>query len=101
MMPFTPQGPLFGAQLREDVKPISPVIFIEAGEEREELSMAARVIKEAAENPAAPLKVKVVAPYRVVHAGVAYTGGDVLEVPNDKEHDIWVKSGWIELVKEK
>jgi hypothetical protein len=95
MMPFTPQGPPFGAQLDEDVKPISPVIFIEAGEEGEELSMAARVIKEAAENPAALIKVKVNEPYRVLHEGNAYVGGDVLEVPDDKEHKIWLQSGWV------
>ncbi|MGO9034481.1 hypothetical protein [Mycobacterium sp.] len=63
-MPFTPQQP--GAQfwapgLEEDVKPFDPVVFMEAPEEKE-LPMAARLIKEAAENPAAPLKVKVVAP---------------------------------------
>jgi hypothetical protein len=45
------------------------------------------------EAPAAPLKVKVVAPYRVVHAGVGYTDGDVLEVPDDAEHKIWLQSG--------
>ncbi|MGO9652743.1 hypothetical protein [Mycobacterium sp.] len=95
-MPFTPhQGaPHFGAQLEEDVKPISPVVFIEAGEEQE-LSMAGKVIKEATENPAAPLKVKVNAPYRVVHEGKGYTDGDVLEIPDDAEHKIWLQSGWV------
>jgi hypothetical protein len=24
----------------------------------------------------------------------------VLEVLNDQEHDIWIKSGWVELVKD-
>jgi hypothetical protein len=101
MMPFTPHqgGPIFGAQLEEDVKPISPVIFIEAGEEREELSMAAKVIKEAVENPATPIRVKVVGNYRVVHEGKAYIGGEVLEIPDDAEHKIWLQSGFV--VKEK
>jgi hypothetical protein len=103
VMPFTPQQPgvPFGPPgLEEDVKPFDPVVFMEAPEEKE-LPMAARLIKEAVENPSAPLTVKVVAPYRVTHQGVGYTGGDVIEVPNDKEHDIWLKSGWVELVKEK
>jgi hypothetical protein len=66
-----------------------------------EISMAARAVKQAAEKPATSIKVKVVAPYRVVHDGVAYTGGDVLEVPNDDEHKTWLKARWVELVKEK
>jgi len=99
-MPFTQGGPIFGAQLEEDVKPISPVTFIETGEERE-LSMAAANIKAAVENPSALVKVKVVGNYRVVHAGVAHTGGDVLEIPDDAEHKIWLQSGWVEIVKEK
>ncbi|MFY9765373.1 MAG: hypothetical protein WAK42_10305 [Mycobacterium sp.] len=62
--------------------------------------MAARVIKAAEEKPST-VRVKVVAPYRVLHEGTPYVGGDVLEVPNDEEHDTWRKSGWVELVKEK
>jgi hypothetical protein len=62
--------------------------------------MAAANIKAAAE-AAASVTVKVVAPYRVMHDGKPYVGGDVLEVPNDKEHEIWLKSGWVEPVKEK
>jgi hypothetical protein len=100
-MPFAPQGPLFGAQLDEDVKPVDPAIFIETEEEKE-LSMAAANIKAAVENPSTPLKVKVNAPYRVVHAGVAYTADDdAFEVPDDAEHKIWLQSGWVAPVKEK
>lgn len=51
------------------LRPEPAVIFIETGEQKEELTMAARVIKEAAENPSTSLKVKVVAPYRVVFEG--------------------------------
>jgi hypothetical protein len=94
-MPFAPQGPLFGAQLDEDVKPpVDEVIFIETQEERE-LSMAAANIKAAVEKPSAPIKIKVNEPYRVLHEGNAYVGGDVLEVPDDKEHKIWLQSGWV------
>jgi hypothetical protein len=102
VMPFTPhQGaPIFGAHLEEDVKPFDPVIFIEAGEEGEELSMAAKVIKAAVENPSAPIKVKVVGNYRVVHEGKAYIGGESLEIPDDAEHKIWLQSGFVEIVKE-
>jgi hypothetical protein len=93
-MPFTPPGPNFGVQLEEDAKPFDPVVFMETPEEKE-LSMAARVVKEAAENPAASLTVKVVAPYRVTHQGKPYVGGDVLDVPDDAEHKIWLQSGWV------
>jgi hypothetical protein len=97
MMPFTPQQP--GVRFRtpgleEDEMPVDPVVFVETPEEKE-LPMAARVIKEAAENPAAPLTVKVVAPYRVLHEGKPYVGGDVLDVPDDAEHKIWLQSGWV------
>lgn len=43
------------------------------------------------------IEVKVREPDRVVHEGVAYTGGDVLEVPNDDERD---EARWVELVSE-
>lgn len=98
-MPFTPQGPLFGVQLDEDVEPFDPVVFMETPEEKE-LSMAAQVVKAAVENPAAPLKVKVVGNYRVVHEGKAFIRDEVLEVPDDAEHKIWLQSGFVELVKE-
>jgi hypothetical protein len=93
-MPFTPQGPHFGVQLEEDVKPFDPVVFMEAPEEKE-LSMAARVVKEVQENPTASVTVKVVAPHRVLHQGKPYVGGDVLDVPDDAEHKIWLQSGWV------
>ena len=89
MMPVYPHQ--LGPQLEEDAAPINPLVFLEAPEEKE-LSMTARVIKAAQEKPSTPVKVKVVAPYRVVHEGKPYVGGDVLEVPNDEEHDIWLKS---------
>lgn len=57
--------------------------------------MAARVVKEAVEKPAASVKVKVVAPHRVLHEGKPYVGGDVLDVPDDAEHKIWLQSGWV------
>ena len=101
MLPaFTPQNPGVSFEmprLVEAVKPFDPVIFIEA-EEEEELSMAAKVIKAAVENPSAPIKVKVVGNYRVVHEGRAYIGGEVLEIPDDAEHKIWLQSGFVELV---
>jgi hypothetical protein len=104
MMPgFAPQvqGPEFvhPDDAAEESKAVTTAVFIELEPEKE-ISMAARSIKEAVEKPA-PVKVKVVAPYRVLHEGKPYVGGDVLEVPKDKERDIWLKSGWVELVKEK
>lgn len=91
-MPAYP--PQLGPQLEEDVNPEPVAMFMDTGEEKE-LSMAARVIKAAEEKPSESLKVKVVGNYRVTHQGVAYTGGDVLEVPDDEEHKIWLQSGWV------
>ena len=94
-MSRAPRGAQLGQlQLEEDAKPFDPVVFMEAPEEME-LPMAARVIKEAEENPSASVKVKVVEPYRVLHEGKPYVAGDVLEVPDDKEHKIWLQSGWV------
>ena len=73
---------------------------MEATEEKE-LPVAAQNVKAAVENPSAPLKVKVVAPYRVSIEGKHYVGSDVIEAPNNQERDIWLKAGWVELVKEK
>jgi hypothetical protein len=100
-MPFTPQHPgvAFATPgLEEDVAPVDPVVFVEAPEEKE-LSMAAANIKAAVENPSAPIRVRVVGNYRVVHEGKAYIGGEVLEIPDDAEHKIWLQSGFV--VKEK
>jgi len=99
--------PVFGAQLEEDLDPIesrakkAPVVFLVTDNEQKEPSMAARVVKAAEENPPVSIKVKVIAPFRVTHGGVAYTDGDALEVPNDDEHKAWIKSRWVELVEEK
>lgn len=87
----------FPAELGQDVNPMQ-VVFMTP--EEKELSMAARVVK-AAEETSAPLKVKVVAPYRISVEGKHYVGGDVLEVPDDAEHTAWLQSGWAELLKEK
>jgi hypothetical protein len=44
------------------------------------------------------VKVKVRAPFRIVVGGVAHTGGDVLEVPDDDNTRLWVRAGWVERV---
>lgn len=49
--------------------------------------------------PVPSVKVKVREPFRVVHDGAAYVGGQVLNVPADEQHRFWVASGWVELVK--
>jgi hypothetical protein len=105
MMPAYPAPlyPLLDQEERaeEGAEPVAPLVFIGPPDEKEP-SMTARVIKEAEEEKTStPVKVKVVAPYRVVHEGKPYVGGDVLEVPNDEERDIWRKSGWIEMLSEK
>jgi hypothetical protein len=39
--------------------------------------------------------VKVVGNYRVVHEGVAYIRDEVLEVPDDAEHKVWLQAGFV------
>jgi hypothetical protein len=102
MMPgFAPldQGPEFVHP--DDVEEsISSPVFIELDTEPEkEISMAARSIKAAVENPSTSIRVKVVGNYRVVSEGRAYIGGEVLEIPDDAEHKVWLQSGFV--VKEK
>jgi hypothetical protein len=74
------------------------VVFMEAPEEKE-LSMTARVIKEAAD-AAEQQNVQVIvnAPFRVLHDGKPFVGGDVVEIPADKAK-AWVAQKWVELVK--
>ena len=47
-----------------------------------------------------PTNVRVIAPYRVVHEGNAYVGGDELTVPQSLA-DEWLRSKWVEPSKEK
>jgi hypothetical protein len=82
------------ADLEEDVKTVDSVLFVGAGEEKE-LSMAAATIKAVVENSATPVKVRVLANYRVCHEGKAYVGGETLEIPRDEAHEIWIQSGWV------
>jgi hypothetical protein len=81
----------------------SPVVFLEIPEpaKESELSMAAQLVKAAEKSAAEPstIKVRVNSPYRVLHEHVAYIADETLDVPNDKEHKLWVQSGWVSLVK--
>jgi hypothetical protein len=77
-----------------------PVTFIEAPRETRPASVAAMQIKEVeAQAAAAPIKVKVNAPYRVIHEGKAFVGGQTLTVPNDVIHSRWLDAGWVTKVK--
>lgn len=78
----------------EKAKAVNSTVFIDTEPEKE-ISTTAMLIKEAQEKPAAPIKVKVAGNYRVVHDGKPFIGGDVLEIPDDKEHKIWLQSGWV------
>ena len=100
---FAPQVSDFGhlgdTGLEEDVKPVDPLVFIET-ETKEESNMAT-VIKAAKEQTAnAAVKVKVKSPFRVLHEGKPFTGGDVAEVPGATAQT-WIASGWAEPVPQK
>jgi hypothetical protein len=41
------------------------------------------------------VKVKVNAAFRIVHQGVPYADGAVIEVPKDDTTDTWLKTKWI------
>lgn len=57
--------------------------------------MAIQAAKAAAASET--VKVKVVAPYRVLHEGKPFVGGDQVTVPSDTA-DHWLKAGWVEPV---
>jgi hypothetical protein len=93
---------MYEAGLDDEDSPVSsPVVFIEIPEPVKELSMAGQMIKAAEQSAAEPstIKVRVNSPYRVLHNHVAFIAGETLEVPNDSEHQLWVQSGWVSLVK--
>jgi hypothetical protein len=46
------------------------------------------------EIPCGTVKVKVNGNYRIVH-GKPYTGGDVLEAPDDEQTKLWIRAGWV------
>jgi hypothetical protein len=74
------------------------VVFMETPEEKE-LSVAARAIKEAAGAAEQQnVQVKVNAPFRVLHDGKPFVGGDVVEIRADKAK-AWVAQKWVEIVK--
>jgi hypothetical protein len=58
------------------------MLFVETPTKRGINAVTAQIAADAAST----IKVKVNAPFRVVHEGVAYADGDVVEVPNDYEH---------------
>lgn len=100
MMPLSPQvGQMahLGTGLEEDAKPVDQVVFLETPDEEQESDMAT-VIKAVKDTAAAePVKVKVVANFRVVHEGKPFTGGQIVEVPAETAN-LWIKSKWVELV---
>lgn len=73
-----------------------PVTFVGATEERKPASVAAMNVQQATA-AAEPVKVKVKAPFRVVHEATPHTGGDVVEVPRQIA-DAWIAKNWAEPV---
>ena len=97
---FAPQVHNFVHPDDEKPEEVSPVVFVEATEEKEVTDVAAK-IAAAEKAVGSTVKVKVVSPFRIVHEGVAYIDGDVIEAPHDEDASLWLKSGWVELVPEK
>lgn len=75
-----------------------PVTFVGGGEEAAPASVAALHIQQAqTAADAKPVKVKVKAPFRVVHEATPHIGGDVVEVPPDIA-GVWIAKNWAEPV---
>lgn len=47
------------------------------------------------------IKVRVLEPFRVVHEATAYTHGEEFDAPADDTTNLWLRSGYIELVTPK
>ncbi|GBE65860.1 hypothetical protein MFM001_23220 [Mycobacterium sp. MFM001] len=62
-------------------------------------SAGAAITDAEAKEAATPIRVRVNKPYRVVHQGVPYTGGDRISVPNDKTTAAWLAAGWVTKVR--
>jgi hypothetical protein len=83
----------------EDATPVEPVVFFEAETETErEVSQVTAVIKanQAAE-ALKPVKVKVIPPFRIVHDGKPYAGGQTLTAPAQAANH-WLRNKWVALV---
>jgi hypothetical protein len=89
---FDPE--VFAAQQQGD-----PVTFVNVSESQP-VSSAALAVSNA-EATARNIRVRVNKPYRVVHGGKVFLGGQMLTVPDDVEHSRWLTAGWVTKVKGK
>lgn len=95
MLPTYPHAAASSGELpdRSDV-----VTFLEVPELKP-VTAASLAIKEAQAAVVPTIKVRVNKPYRVIHEGNAFIGGQMLTVPDDVEHSRWIESGWVTKVK--
>jgi len=76
-----------------------PVMFIESPSRVLFPSPVAAVIAAAEKDAAGePVRVRIIAPYRVSHEGKSFVGGQTASVPTATAQT-WIKSGWVEPVK--
>lgn len=85
--PFDDRGLAF--PLDPEVKVKHELIFMTSDE---------KGINAVPETSSGTVKVKVNGRYRVVHEGKPYTGGDVLDAPDDDKTKRWIQAGWVALV---
>lgn len=83
------------------LRPEPAVIFIETGEQKEELTMGGPSDQRGGGESLHVAESESCCPIPGCVRRQTYVGGDVIEVPNDPERDTWLKAGWVELVKEK
>ena len=75
------------------------VTFVETPELKPVTSAALEI--QQAQAAGATIQVLVNKPYRVIHEGKPFIGGQTLTVPDDVEHSRWIDSGWVSKVKGK
>ncbi len=78
--------------IRTHQKEVKPKMIFSSGDADEKIGLAVTIPS---------VKVKVNAPFRVVHDGTAYVGGDEFDVPADDTTNLWVRAGWVERVTKK
>jgi hypothetical protein len=100
-LPVPPDFPVPASVIENPHDAPDPVTFVETPAVQP-VTTASLLVKNAeAAAQASPIKVRVNKPFRVVHGGNVFLGGQTLSVPDDEEHSRWIQSGWVTKVKGK
>jgi hypothetical protein len=75
-----------------------PVVFVESPPTIVPSPLAAVIAAAEREDSGKPVRVRVIAPYRVCHEGKPFVGGQTLSVPAPTAEK-WTKANWVEPVR--